>query len=350
MYITVTDASPTAGSYTITSNTRDGLSFSTSGHFTGSGTFAVEVPARGTVTSSKIKHFTLTTNSRDGEATCNFTVTPIIPQKTVYSYYSNALYPITSSPQRDMLESRTNFGPAGTVKYEGFNAGNLLGRGNTANTLINDLKSSTPPDIIHVTYDIRLSTAEVNAIVNYAKKGGVVLITIEDEGYIRNLINGLFDIRNAATSSLGNLDNALFTLPALDNDPIINGPFGNLGDKTFAFDGGWNDVITNIPPNKVTVYSTDAVGSANAPTEGVVGAFKHNTLNVVFFPDGGTLSSDGGTSMTRHPVNVGKSPTYLPITKEWTGGVAYNSQLLCNIMAWALNQAQYYGINSDKYK
>jgi hypothetical protein len=350
MYVTVTEAAPTAGSYTITSDTHDGLSFSISGHFTAPGTYALEIPARGTVTSSKIKHFTLTTNSRDGEATCHFTVTPVIPEKTVYTY-GNGVYPISHSPQRNMLQSLTNFGPEGTVKYEGFTSANLLDRGTSDATMQNDLKSATPPDIIHVTYPVSLSVADVTAIVNYAKKGGVVLITIEEDGYIRNLINGLFDISNAVATSSGNFNNALFTLPELDNDPIINGPFGNLADKTFAFDGGWNDVITNIPPNKVTVYSTDAyVGGANAPTEGVVGAFKHNTLNVVFFPDGGTLSSDGGTSKTRHPVDVGKSPTYLPIAKSWTDGVAYNSQLLCNIMAWALNQAQYYGINSDKYK
>ncbi|GHV48102.1 hypothetical protein FACS1894181_03000 [Bacteroidia bacterium] len=349
MSITVTGATSGAGSYSITSDTKDGLYFSVTGNFTAPGTYQLEIPARGTVNSSKVKNFTLTTNSKDGQAICHFDVTPVVPSKKVYVYGRDE-YPITNTPQRNMLQSKANFGPEGTVKYEGFTSTNLVIRGDVESTLLNDLTSTTPPDIIHVTYPMSLGSTTVAAIVNYAKKGGVVIMTIEAEDPIKNFINGLFGITSTNTNPWS-LDAKLFTFPNLNNDPIINGPFGNLAGKTFAYDGGFNRVIDKIPLNQVTVYSTDDyVGNTSGPTEGLVGAFRHNSLNVVFFPDGGTLSSNGATSTTGFPVKVGSSPTYLPVVKAWQGGVAYNSYLLCNIMAWALNQAQYYGINSANYK
>ncbi|GHT36493.1 hypothetical protein AGMMS49574_28310 [Bacteroidia bacterium] len=351
MYVTVTEATPAAGSFYIKSDTKDGLSFSLAGNFTAPGTYLLEIPARGTVNTSKVKNFTLTTNSKDGAAICNFSITPVTPPKQVYVYGSD-IYRISSTAQRNMLQSTANFGPAGTVKYAGFTTSNLVDRGDGESTLRNDLTSTTPPDIIHVTYPMKLSAATVDAIVAYAKKGGVVIMTIEEPAQIDNFINGLFSISNANTTRPGGgLDQALFTLPSLNNDPIINGPFGNLIGKTFAYDYAFNCVINNVPLNQVTVYSSDNyVGRTSDPTEGLVGAFRHNSLNVVFFPDGGTLSSvDGNTGTDVYPVKVGGAPNYSPLTKTWRGGVTYNSYLLCNIMAWALNQAQYYGINSANY-
>ncbi|GHU57207.1 hypothetical protein FACS189411_10110 [Bacteroidia bacterium] len=358
MYVTVTEATPAAGSYYIKSDTKDGLSFSVTGNFTAPGTYLLEIPARGTVNSSKVKNFTLTTNSKDGAAVCHFDVTPVVPSKKVY-VYGDGYYRISNAEQRKMLESKTNFGPAGTVKYEGFTytngstSDNLVNRGNDPLILRDDLASTTPPDIIHVTYPIGIGTLAVAAIVDYAKKGGVVILTLEDADRNKDFVDGLFGI-NATVTRPGRLDGKLFTLPILNNDPIINGPFGNLSGKTFAYDGGFNNVITNVPLNQVTVYSTDDyVGNTSGPTEGLVGAFRHNSLNVVFFPDGGTLSGDGNSGSstnTAYPVKAGSSPDFLPVVKTWQGGVAYNSYLLCNIMAWALNQAQYYGINSANYK
>jgi hypothetical protein len=110
------------GSYTVTTNTVDGISFSGSGTFTATGNQNITLNGTGTPNSTSTKTLTITSDSQGGISTsCNVNVIVVIPSKRSYisemkQFMDTALLQVLQS----LMDSPTNFGTSASsiVKAE----------------------------------------------------------------------------------------------------------------------------------------------------------------------------------------------------------------------------------------
>lgn len=233
------------------------------------------------------------------------------------------------------------------------------------NTVLNDLLINFEPDIILMGYHAQFDPENIGMIADFVNKGGVLIMFMEyypNSNSIRDLVNGVMGT-NFEGGNIGlNRDEFMFMIPTDDEDPIINGPFGNLGGKEWGTDGYSLYKFTNFNDPNTKVYN-------RTPIENEVCAFHHfgprtdgSGLEKAFFfiGDGGFLSNAqrfiGPQYQGMHdycPFAI--DAQYRPIARtnflwrESNGPFStYNSQLFGNILAWAIDYAEFKGINKDK--
>ncbi|MDR1518493.1 MAG: fimbrillin family protein [Dysgonamonadaceae bacterium] len=297
----------------------------------------------------------------------------------------------TSMKAGSVLASADNFGPDGIVSCGGFefvatsewptDAGVtkwITGVGNNGRIA----------DLVYIAFYHGFNTTNVGTFMTYLKeymeKGGAVVLfpnaaegdiiagamatqILVPEGFTGAAVGGATPAGsthplpgNPLYYNSGDPDaQAAAAMAALANDPILNGPFGDVRDKQWGNDAD-NDVgISNLSNgNGLTVYSRSGNISPSTPTynNNYVNGFRYETedYNWVFFGDGGFMSMDiayaneymMNTFTTICPFNFDTS-TKLPLgrtnwgdsTKKYT---VYNSTLFCNIMAWAIKKSYYY--------
>lgn len=348
------------GSYTVTTNTVDGISFSGSGTFTATGNQNITLSGTGTPTSTSVKTLTITSDSQGGvSTTCSVNVIVVIPAKkmlaiglgTTYGYnLSN-----TGRPSNTLITTNTNYGtlPASTVKYEGWSQ--IIDGGNSPNTtqLNTWLLGSTPVDIVVIGYSYGMSAAEAAIFLQYLQKGGVILSFCEDNSGNQNFFRTIFNdpsLTQATTGGTG--DGRTYTLP-ITTDEITNGPFGDIRGKLWGDDA--TDVVyfTGLPSGEISTYSNATNANNNTGTvAGAVTAFKHKSFNLIWVGEGGFNSQSGNAgdlnSNTICPfvLDASKKPV-AKTTYGTTGTLIYNSTFTANAFAWAIKRAEFNGINTQ---
>ncbi len=335
------------GSYTITTNTVDGISFSGSGVFTSIGNQNVTLYGIGTPTSTSTKNLTITSDSQgEVSTTCNVNVITVIPKKRILALglangYGYPFNPNTNTYR--LVTTSSNFGTNinSVVKFEGFTEiiqGGSVGSA-TETELQNWLLGSNPVDILILGFDTYLTTSKSTIIAQYLAKGGVLLAYTDraDDLSSNNLLKVLLNNPSISTVASGGAG-TVYQL-GYENNEILNGPFGDIRGKYWGEDASVTASIpvANISSN-VTVLSRDSSGRAVA--------FKHNTLNMIWVGDGGFNSGSNMSpgSSTICPFNLDAS--YFPIPKTTFSQPVYNSIFTANAIAWAIKQAENNGINT----
>ena len=346
MTVNVSDVS-TGGSWAVRSNTNSGISFEGSGIFVAPGMQTITLQGFGTPTTTQPITLTLTSNSRDGESTCNVTIRVAYPRMTVYGIgYGNAYaYNPATIPGdfNTMMTSVINFGltDASTVKAEGFTF--INGGANPSNaTLSAALGGSSPPDIVIFGYPFSGDEATAQILLDYLQKKGVVLFYAESGTTVRAMMRAIFGDMSIGYAS-GGTGGTRYLMPILTTDPILNGPFGDIGGKYWGEDASTSVVVTGIQYNpNATVYNNYSSG---------VTSFRHNSMNFVYVGDGGFnsgASNSSGTTLCPFALDGSNRPipkaNYGPGSGTTTGPV-YNSVFTANAIAWALEKATYEGIN-----
>ncbi|MDR0863965.1 MAG: hypothetical protein LBO74_03420, partial [Candidatus Symbiothrix sp.] len=260
--VEVTDIS-TGGSWAITSNTVDGISFRGSGNFTSTGDNTVTLYGYGTPTSREPKILTFTSNSRSGSATCQGTVIMAIAQKRiacVTTYANTCGYnwaTPTSTLSHQMLTAQGNYGQQNNsvIKFEGFTFENLNGVSDA--NLINLFNRTTNiPDIVVTGYAwTSTNDAVADAMLKYMAKGGVVILYAEAPSTVARLMNTIMGTNGSITTRSINAAGALYHLASKPGDPIIDGPFGYIGDLYIGEDASSTVGISNLPSGEITVYA-----------------------------------------------------------------------------------------------
>lgn len=117
------------------------------------------------------------------------------------------------------------------------------------------------------------------------------------------------------------------------NDPVLNGPFGDMRLKGTGSDVNNSYYVTNVPSN-MTILATQ---QGNASRAHII---KHNTLGFMYVGDSGWTAGDvTNTSTTIWPAKVSSSGA--PLSKGYDGGtVVYNSFVYANAVAWAIKYVQ----------
>ncbi|WP_353119784.1 hypothetical protein [Myroides odoratus] len=316
------------GPYTVTTNELNGVSFIASGTFTGQGQQTIRLVPTAKYTAGGSLNYTITTNSQAGTTTCSAMVDVRFRDIVVLRLGSNNYGPSTSNTYAGgaILNSRVNFGPTGKVKVNNIRVLNTSLQGESLRNYI----SSNKVDIIVnvIGYNATLATNDV--LLDFVRNQKGVLIT-GDENTVHTTTKSFIE---ALTSSSGITYNSRYTmvnpvLSSANNDPIINGPFGNLSGKYLGNDAtnGW--YYSNLPSSIVPLITKQNDASS-------VWALKHRDLGYVFVGDGGWfVGTATNTSTSIWPSRYLADGT--PVAKPYYQGTeVYNSVLYANVMAWAI--------------
>lgn len=356
--ITLPVSTTTLGSYSISTNTVDGISFSASGTFTSTGNQNITLMGSGSPTSTTVKTMTIISNSQGGVSTsCNVNVTVAIPSKklltigtseNVYGYNFSG-----TAASNKLVTTTANYGSLANsvVKFEGWSQ--IINGTNSPNAsqLTNWLLGSSPVDVVVLGYSWTMTDADADVLVQYLAKGGVVLAFSESNAGIQRIFRKLFADTSITTAS-ANSAGALYGLPYI-NDEILNGPFGDIRGLKWGEDASTTTYASNLPTSDLVLYSdaTNLSTASPSATAGRVTAFRHKTLNLIWVGDGGFNSNTTGTSNIICPFKLDAAgfPVFKP--SYGNGGVAYednvyNAVFTANAFAWAIKKAEFGGINT----
>lgn len=369
------DIEAVGSTYIIETNTVDGIYFKDSGLIT-SISQPVKLMGYGMPASLVDKELTITSNSTKSVATCNAKVVMVIPKKRIYTIGHDAGFGYNLAAgggARKVLTAPANFGTneSSIVKTDMGNYTFVVSgiTGDVANGAVQQIKDelvNNKPDILYITQDAYITEANglAASIIDYLNKGGVVVCIWEANPYLNGgaqiLFRRLFGNQSIKQmKGLGAGGGSIYTFTNV-NDEILNGPFGDVRGKYWGEDASWSMTLSNLPVGDIDIYSyaTDYAKTgttAETPDPNNVIAFKHKTLNLIYVGDGGFTSSPSGVpgGNTLICPFYWNTSTMAPIAKTGYGaGTAkydvYNSQMWCNIMAWAIKQAQFNGINTIK--
>lgn len=224
-------------------------------------------------------------------------------------------------------------------------------------------------DMVYIAYAAVFNANTAQLLVDYIKKGGVVVAFIEEVSTVQYLMNALFEQSGITAAAVGAAGN-VYPFPAhpsfnlssqeletvlrdYEKDPILNGPFGDARDKQWGEDRSATIGINDLPLDaNVTIYSY--INDLSTPSPNMsnrqVSGFKYESedKNLIFFGDGGFMAS--GTGSPYADPNgfpfYWDTNTMFPIPKPVYGHnlyhrwEVYNSIVFCNIMAWAIRKSQ----------
>jgi hypothetical protein len=346
------------GSYSITTNTVDGISFSGSGTFTATGNQNVTLSGTGSPTSTADKVMTITANSADGTATCNVTVVMTIPVKKVLHLGAESAYGYSAytGPSRSLMDSPTNFGTtASSVVKSGGYTHISLGAGPSNTALLAALNNK--PDIVIWGYPYTPDATAAGYLASYLNSKGVLIAFVDDTGSSQNIMRAIFSDPTISTTYGGGAG-SVYAL-ANTNDPILNGPFGDVRGKNWGEDASTTVNTSGLTSSFIPYSYAQPINSTTART-GISG-LRHSSLNFIWFGDGGFISNENAngaqySSNTIEPFVAPSTGGYFPVQKSsygyagngyTTGGMqVQNAIIFANALAWAMKQAESNGINT----
>lgn len=389
------------GTWEITSNTVDNLSFNASGEFTTSGVQKLIVPGKGTPTTYEIKPIYLTVKSETQTSTCKVDVRMILPKRTVLGMGSGswAIDYDKADGLGKFFQDSKNFGPNGRFKSDEIK---LLTNLSNSSISVANLKpyvegtaaglNGKPVDIMIATYNSNFNTDDVaDYLIDYIKKGGVFILFNEHmsrEGDAVRLLQKLYpqgDGKGKKVNAVYNYDRSVAggfvyqvpTDPNLKDDTILDGPFGNVRGKYIGEDNGYVDAVIRMPLDEMdwwipaiehsdykgakrsgAIYNEPGEASytvennANFP-EGIF-AFKAKRYNLFYCGDGGVASAPSTAAEQTHnqqkPFMVNSNNYPIPKQNYGVGSTkreVYNSAFVGNIIAWAVEQSVFNGFEAN---
>jgi hypothetical protein len=353
--ITLNVTVTSSGSYSITTPLTNGIHFSATGSFGAAGTYPVTLIGAGNPTVNSDFSITINANTSEGNAVCSVLIPVTLPAMTYAIIGTSSAYSWT--PRIPALRA-LNFGPNGTVKMVSFLP--LWSEETPANaaTRLANTSQAKPDIILYFAYGTSPGGTIANALVNYIKAGGCVIYGAEDgnSGNVNTIINGVFGTGTgtAVSPSLGSGDDDVYPIANLPNDPIINGPFGNLASRYWGEDNGSSGsvILTQLPPGSVQICTAHSTHKTSMdPAHSIV--WYNDAYNFVYFGDSTGASASSGNN-NEYPsyfsaVSDAGTTNWLPKSKSYGGSsglqFVYNSALELNAVAWALKKAAISGIN-----
>lgn len=225
------------------------------------------------------------------------------------------------------------------------------------------------PQIIITSYGCDLNIAEVRLLIEYMRNGGVVILyygaSLTDGASVKLFFDELFQKTFATSGTNRSIDYQTGTggkVVRIEdiNHPIIYGPFqevpgGNLAGKGFGFHEQKMAVRRDMIQDDAIPFlnsETDIDDPGNGWTYG----FIHRTLPLMWVGNGYGFSTyfEEINEWWHDPVKVNRS-TLAPIPNTDYGVAAnrrgevptYNSFIIANALAWALNRTAYQHPSDD---
>ena len=321
------------GSYNISTNTVNGISFSKTGNFTTTGIQDVVLAASGTPIEGGLHRFEITSNSGLGTNSCSKNIQFVFNKIRVLGLGGGVYQPGSAKPEqsaRAILLSPANFGPNGTVKSDGIEIfDGKYTQGQDVKRSINDNKI----DVVVIGYNY-LPDNETTAILESFvknKKGVLIHSQENDDSSTERLINAIDFSGSTKASHVG----MTHINPILNVDsPFLNGPFGDIRGKLTGSDVNNSFYVTGISSNFTPLIHQNNENSR-------YWFFHHNTLGYVFIGDSG-WSAGNATLKDRFIWPAAITATGVPISKTYINAntTVYNSILYANTISWAIEYVQ----------
>jgi hypothetical protein len=270
-------------------------------------------------------------------------------------------YAADSGASKLMLKAEANFGLSGTVPVEKVATIHSLAGDMTVTQNADVIKKlASNPDILILGFEFRFDSNAGAKVVDYINKGGVVLMFADGlySSYMSmNLTNVINKLGFSLQSGLGGGPGAIYDMPAsagsgqhpTATDYIMNGPFKSLWGTAWGEDASTTQTVSGLSGNNhAVVYSTYG-GNENKVTmfrtksaeEGVNNTYKGALF---FVGDGGFISNhDHEKYPTIEPFWTDRKDRPIPCTSY--ARTVNNSEIFGNMMFWAIDYAQFYGIN-----
>jgi hypothetical protein len=336
---------------------------------------------------TRIDHLRINTNSITNSSCSNTSIIFGYKTKRILAIGANAIYrygymlePNTGS--RAFVDASINFGvdPHSTVTVEQFpsdykHAGNYpnktdaaaignafhieymtAGRGMSGERIdvdyLNTMLTEFKPDIILTGQAIYFSDAAIAAISKFVDAGGVLLMFNEyypNAESINKMASAIVGTTLTGANEPMTQNQFAFTLPTgsqYEEDIILNGAFADLRGEQWGADGYFMHGFGGLPNNDIIIYNT-------RKGDGKPCFFRHKVKPFVFVGDGGFISNaqryigqtyQGVSDYCPFAINS----AYQPIKRiNYTTSVVSvsNSELFGNILAWAVDYAEFHGIN-----
>lgn len=357
-YIEVTidaEASAMGATLVVQTNEVDGIYFKGSEEITKTRQ-TIRLQGYGVSNTTSVKNFTIKTNSTLTNAVCYVNVRVLIPRKKIVSIGTSPNgygYNFSGRAASNKLVTEIrNYGnlPTSVIGYEG----NMVIEDGSNSPSINSLKGwmegSNPIDILIIGYSWTMNEAAAEVIGNYLLKGGVVLAYCESNAGMQTLMAKLTG-GNTVKAQNGGTAGTLYRFSNID-DPILNGPFGDIRGKLWGEDASTTTTLVNVDTSSIMVYSDAYNWSTGTMTrKGGLTAFRHKDFNLIWTGDGGFNSNHAGASNTICPFKLDDNNYPIPKSSFGNGtnkSPVYNAIFTANAFAWALMQSEKNGINSNK--
>lgn len=341
----------TTGSYHIYTEEVNGISFSKSGTFTTTGPQTILLEGSGTLISPDSFNLEINTNSAV-KSTCSINISVLINAMKYGIIGSNSTYSWGSVERMGALSDPSNFGPNGKVKIASFT---MTWQYTSVNDVINGLNQSEKPDIVlYNAYSMTPTTQLILALNDYVNAGGVLIYGTKDGDHTETnlLLDGIFGALPAGSAQRayrqgGGHDDQDYKINNLPEDPIINGPFGNVTSYYWGEDNNTTGTILvrELPANSVQIatgFNTYEHTNNDIETSTV---WYNNQKNFVYFGD--SVGSANSTSNDAYPAFYRNNK---PLVKVYGPGsdrnTIANSILEMNAVAWAIKKAATNGINT----
>ena len=341
------------GYYDIKTDIVDGISFSATGRFTTAGKQTVMLLGTGVPANTNVKNMTISSNATGSEGTsCTVNVNVVIPAKrllTLGSEPDNSGFNFSGrAASNRLITTSMNFGmlEGSKVGAEGFNI--INGGENPSQLQMQNWLIDYPVDIVVIGYNYtNMTTVIAGFFTEYLNGGGVVLFFQGNS----NSVSDIFLKRILGFETFTNFAEGTVYQFSADNIDVLNGPFGDIREKQWGLDANTAIRVGGIDPAVVDILSgdKDLSNPSSTGTDGYVTAFKHKTLNLIWVGDGGFNSNNDEADGTKHPFRI--DVNNFPIIKPGYGRgqnkfPVYNSVFTANAFAWAIQQAEFNGINS----
>ena len=337
-----------AGSYNITTQLTNGIRFSRSGNLS-VGTQSVVLIGEGTPTVNEDFPITINTNSPVGHITCHTTIPMTLPAMT-FAVIGDGIWSWDAPARKIAL---TNLSSTGAIRIASLTQLWSTDSQSTATDYLNNgFSGGQQPDIVvYFAFGTSPNKSLSLALANYINKGGCLIYGSRDEDYTNTniILQEVFgsNYANAIRHSGGGSDH-VYHIANLPDDPIINGPFGNLSSRHWGEDNANSGtvIVTALPPNSVQICSAaNQYGLSKTDPEYSV-VWYNDSKNFVYFGDS-TGASRSNTDDDAFPAIYSSSG--IPLSKRYGNSSSiqyvYNSALELNSVVWALKKAAISGIN-----
>lgn len=299
-----------SGTWSASTNTIDGLSFSGSGTLSGSGTQTVRLNATGTPTKAGTKNFIITING----ATCNINVNVMMTTKKILFWREN------NSNMRTALNNSVNFGPNGKSLVENVQTYTSTATGAALANIIN----ANDIDVIVMAQDYNGSGDALSVIADFIrnKKGAVLYAQAQyNDTTLKTLLDRSFGLNTSITSDSYPIEAAI--LPSLDI-AYLNGAFGDIRGKYIATSDqtSWIGVTPATVGSLSAIFQFPVSGGSNARNTYLY----NNVGNFFMMPDQFIMQTGDSRVGSFNPITL-STANYNNRSGFWNGSTVINGNM-----------------------
>lgn len=345
----------TPGVYRVYTALTNGISFKAVGEFDQTQTGEQWITLQGEGVPSYVIAFPIPIiiEMQQGSVECKATIPMTLPAMT-YAVIGSGDYSWVSSQRKAALNPvNPSFSANGTFRIESLT--NLWTVSNASQAVTKLAETKKPDIILYFAYGAAPNTELSTALADYINQGGCVMYGSSDntENSVNDMLEGVFGSRFAdgqvsGTGSGNGWSNAdSYLIKDLPNNPIVNGPFGNVSGNRWCEDSSSSGsvIMTSLPSGSVQICSaSNDKSKAAVPAEYSI-VWMNDAYNFVYFGD--CVASSSSTSGEWWPARYTSNGVPFTISQSYGGGKAdmANSILELNAVAWLINKAALDGIN-----